>query len=570
MNDSIFATFKKTVSILSTSQKRSTRIQVLYSLVYAFLELISVAVLIPLISQLNHSASPGLFNLQFPELENHLLLLILLIAITFLLKNVAIMVITSKQAHFTSDISTELSLLLFNNFYKQSWLNYIQVNTEDYIRKIKEVPSDFAHHVLHNFIRIITDILTGLVLITFLSLAEIRTLFVLVGMVLPVWVIYLIFKKTVIQNINKSFREITPITSAVLAQSVESFMEARLYGKENYFLNKYAMLRKTSSDYLAKLKAASYAPALFFEVAGIIIILGLLYYATLFPDKSTFLQLIALVTIAVYKIFPILNRMLNGVVQVMAYRYTVKELQFALEAKKEEHASHQVVFNEEIVLNNISFSYPSKSSHFKLKNINLEINKGDFIVITGPSGSGKTTLLNILAGLLDGYSGEIKIDTKSILPEKHSWNSHLGFVSQTPVILHDSIKKNIAFGTNEEEINNALVSTAAKAAIIFDFISELPNGFKTQLGENGLTISGGQRQCIALARALYHQPKVLLLDEPTNQLDEFNKKKLLQSLKNCQSNGLTILLATHDLIALGYCNKHVALRNGSVESTTPH
>jgi ABC-type bacteriocin/lantibiotic exporter with double-glycine peptidase domain len=571
VKDSIFSTFKRTFSVLNDSQLRSSRVQVIYSIVYALLELVSVAILIPLIAQLSPSDSRSLdfLSIQFPEAENYFLLLIVAIASIFLIKNGAIMVIASKQAHFISNISTELSLLLFNRFYKQSWLNYISVNTEDYIRKIKEVPSDFAHHVLHNFIKIITDVFTGIIIIAFLSFTEIRIIFVLVGMLLPVWIIYLIFKQTVILNINKSFREITPVTSSILAQSVESFTETRLYGKENYFLKKYSTLRRTSSDYLAKLKAASHVPSLFFEVAGVIVILGLLYYTIQTGEGSSGLQLIALVTIAVYKIFPILNRVLNGIVQVMAYRYTVKELELALDANEEKVSKVEISFNSQIVFKNISFAYPDKASLFELKGIRLEIQKGDFIVITGPSGSGKTTLLNVMAGLLEGYSGEMSVDDITILPGKHSWNCQLSLVPQTPVILQDTIRHNIAFGADEKEIDDGLVSAAAKDAVIYDFINELPLGFNTMLGENGLTISGGQRQCIALARALYNKPQLLLLDEPTNQLDEVNKKNLLQSLKNSQSKGLTIILVTHDLIALNYCSKHIELRNGTIENTTP-
>lgn len=554
--------------MLNASQLRGSRIQVLYSVVYAFLELVSVAVLIPLIAPLSDSNTITFLNIQIPGVENHFLPLIIAIAAIFLLKNIVILIIASRQAHFISNISTELSLLLFNRFYKQSWLNYISINTEDYIRKIKEVPSDFAHHVLHNYIKIVTDILSGILIITFLSFTDIRTIFVLVGMLFPVWIIYLIFKRTVILNINKSFRDITPVTSSVLAQSVESFLETRLYGKKNYFLKKYSHLRKTSSDYLAKLKAASYFPSLFFEVAGVIIILGLLYYTVQKGKGNSGAQLIALVTIAVYKILPTLNRVLNGVVQVMAFRYTIKELELSLVDNEDEVPKDQIVFDNQIILDSLSFAYPDKASHFELKDIHLEIKKGDFVVITGPSGSGKTTLLNVLAGLLEDFSGEIKIDRRTILPAKHSWDYQLGLVPQTPVILQDTIRHNIAFGTDEEGIDDPLVTAVAKDATIYDFIKDLPLGFNTMLGENGLTISGGQRQCVALARALYNRPKVLLLDEPTNQLDEVSKKKLLQSLKNRQSKGLTIILVTHDLIALGYCNKHVELRNGTVEKIT--
>jgi ABC-type bacteriocin/lantibiotic exporter with double-glycine peptidase domain len=570
VKDSVFSTFKRAFSILSVSQLQRTRIQFFYSFVQAFFELVSVAVLIPLIAQLSKPGlnSISLFNIHMATGGDHLLLLIIIIIAVFLLKNIVLMITASRQAHFVSAISTEISLLLFSRFYKQSWLNYVSSNTEDYIRKIKEIPSDFAHHVLHNLIRILTDILTGVILITFLSLTDFRTILVLLGMLLPVWIIYLIFKRTVIQNFNKSFRDITPVTSSVLAQSVESFMEAKLYGKEDFFLTKYSWLRRTSSDYLAKLKTASYFPSLLFEFAGVVIILGLLYYATQIGGGNAALQLIALVTIAVYKIFPVLNRVLNGVVQVMAYRYTIKELELSLAANKAEKSKRQIAFNNKIILDHISFTYPDKTNYFELKDIHLEINKGDFVVITGPSGSGKSTLLHVIAGLLEGYSGQIKIDEHVYLASTHSWNGQLSIVPQIPVLLQDTIRQNIAFGINEELIDDQLLTETAKDATIYEFIKNSSLEFNTLLGENGLTISGGQRQCIALARALYNKPRVLLLDEPTNQLDGASKINLLQSLKNLQAKGLTIVLISHDLVTLTYSNKHVEIKNGTVEKIT--
>lgn len=565
MSDSIYTLLEKIPRILSRDQLRKTKIQLLSSLALAPLELISVAALLPLITQMGSLEDHTWVTQRIENLTGEFSLptLLLAIAVIFIIKNIAIGIINSRQAQFISDISTDLSVELFRATYGKSWQDYINTSTEDRIRKIKEVPSDFAHHVIHNLIKAAHDLIVSAVVIAFLTLADIKILFAILIIFLPVYLIYVFFKRTIVAEIDKSFRSLTPLTSAVLATGLESFAEAKLYGVQNYFIKKYAQLRKTSSDYLAKLKAAALVPPLFFELAGVLVILGLVFYVEQTDNRGRGIEFIGLTAIAVYKILPALNRILNGLVQIMAFRYTVDELALNRSETIVSTESTALNFKEKITLKNISLSYDVSTGPFELSDINLEIQKGDFVVITGPSGSGKTTLLNLLVGLLENYKGEIIIDN---MPRSKSnlmkWQSLIGMVPQMPVILHDSIQNNIAFGRELDEIDTKRMEDAATKATLLEFISRLPNGFQTLLGENGLSISGGQRQRLALARALYTQPQVLFLDEPTNQLDAESKQELLRSLKACHNGGMTIILISHDLMALDYCTQHFKIFNG--------
>ena len=189
--------------------------------------------------------------------------------------------------------------------------------------------------------------------------------------------------------------------------------------------------------------------------------------------------------------------------------------------------------------------------------MSFKINKGEFVLLQGPSGSGKTTLLNILTGLIDTYDGEIKVDGKTLDKENIcAWQKLLGIVTQQTIILDESLLKNIVFGEDEQSVNHTRLDQAIKLSCLGNFIQSFPDGIKTELGEHGHKISGGQAQRIGLARALYREPSILFLDEFTNQLDATVKEQILSLLKG---NQITIVASSHDAALLNYADKVVQL-----------
>jgi ABC-type multidrug transport system fused ATPase/permease subunit len=197
-----------------------------------------------------------------------------------------------------------------------------------------------------------------------------------------------------------------------------------------------------------------------------------------------------------------------------------------------------------------------------LNDLSLTIKKNDFVILRGPSGAGKTTLIHLLAGLIEKYEGEVLIDGIVLSPENlRAWQAKIGMVSQAPVILQDTVLANITFGEDESSTDPDRVELAIRLAGIKEFIETLPLKLLTPIGENGLTLSGGQRQRLALARALYRNPEIVLLDEVTNQLDEENKLNILKNLRELTLTGKTIILASHDPVALDFATQVFTLKS---------
>jgi ABC-type bacteriocin/lantibiotic exporter with double-glycine peptidase domain len=178
-----------------------------------------------------------------------------------------------------------------------------------------------------------------------------------------------------------------------------------------------------------------------------------------------------------------------------------------------------------------------------LNKINLSIKKNSTNCIIGESGSGKSTLLDILMGLLDPNEGKILVDDKVVNLNNSNWQNKIGFVSQNIYITNNTLRENIAFGYDENEIDDKKITSCLEICNLSEFAKNLKNGLNTKLSDLGTNISGGQKQRLGIARALYSNPEILVLDEPTNNLDEKNEQLIINNLLNLEE--ITLIITTH-------------------------
>jgi len=173
----------------------------------------------------------------------------------------------------------------------------------------------------------------------------------------------------------------------------------------------------------------------------------------------------------------------------------------------------------------------------------------------GQTGCGKTTIIDIILGLLDPQKGTLEIDEQIITEQKkRSWQRSIGYVPQQIFLSDNTIEANIAFGVEPKEINHDLVKKVSKIANLYEFIEgELPDQYKTNVGDHGIKLSGGQRQRIGIARALYHNPEVLIFDEATSALDNETEKVVMDAIYKLRKD-LTIILIAHRLNTLKNCD----------------
>jgi len=202
-----------------------------------------------------------------------------------------------------------------------------------------------------------------------------------------------------------------------------------------------------------------------------------------------------------------------------------------------------------------------------LNNINLIIRNNSTVGIVGESGSGKTTFIDLIIGILKPTNGKILIDDENIYEKNRLWQNNIGYIPQFIYLTDDTIRRNIAFGIKDEEIDEVKIKSAILTSQMGRFIEDLTLKENTKVGELGVTLSGGQRQRIGIARALYNNPNLLVMDEATNALDEETEKEIMNSIYLMKGKK-TILMSSHKKSILERCDKIFKFENGMITSLT--
>ena len=222
-------------------------------------------------------------------------------------------------------------------------------------------------------------------------------------------------------------------------------------------------------------------------------------------------------------------------------------------------------FEARIEVDNVSFSYPGKR-HPAIKDLTLDIPIGASIAIVGPSGAGKTTIVDILLGVLTPDEGRVVISGEPPLFAVAKWPGALAYVPQDVVIANGSIRENIALGYPSEAATDDLVMSALKIACLDEFVAELPNGVDTPVGERGAKMSGGQRQRLGIARALFTKPHLLVLDEATSSLDGETEESITTAIHALRGS-TTVVMIAHRLSTVRHADIVVYMSKGKIVAT---
>ena len=353
-----------------------------------------------------------------------------------------------------------------------------------------------------------------------------------------------------------------------LQQVFSGIREVKLFNLERYnlkifnkiheiFFNNYA-IQQNYRDVLRP----------FFEFFFIIFVLFLIFFSLLLKKNSTELILfLTLLSVCAIRLLPITSRLIYNIQTIKFKSHSIelliKSFKLNMENKitnsKKENINY--AFQDSIIFENVYFNYPESKNEL-LNNINIVIRKKDHIGIIGESGAGKSTFIDLFCGLLRPSSGIIKIDGKDLNQNILSWQKLIGYVPQNIHLIDDTIISNIAYGIEEEKIDIKFLDNIINMSNLRGFVSELPEGLLTIVGERGVKLSGGQKQRIGIARALYKKPDILILDEGTNALDVENEKEIIQSLQNFSEK--TLIFVSHRPEILKNCNKIFFLDKGTL------
>ena len=279
---------------------------------------------------------------------------------------------------------------------------------------------------------------------------------------------------------------------------------------------------------------------------------------------SEIIPILALFSVAAFRLLPSTGRMVTSFQQLKFNRPSLDLINEEFKRKiliNKDKLNNQN-FKNRINFDNVSYSY-SGSKIRVLEDINLQIQKGEYIGFVGPSGSGKTTLIDLLLGFFDTNRGKITIDEKIINIDKYNWQRQIGYVPQNIYIGDETLKSNIALGVEENLVNHENLKRSIEDAQLNELVANLPEGLETKLGERGARLSGGQKQRIGIARALYKNPEILVLDEATSALDIETEKQVMKSIYSLQKKK-TVLIISHRLSTVKECDRIYVLEKGKI------
>jgi ABC-type multidrug transport system fused ATPase/permease subunit len=383
--------------------------------------------------------------------------------------------------------------------------------------------------------------------------------------------VYILIRRKLLENGQLSTEANAQIYKSA-NEALGAVKELKLLGKESAFVERFSQSSKLNAHYKTVGFTLSTLPRYAIEslaFGGMLLIL--LYLIGLKKDISHALPLIALYSFAGYRLLPAVQQIFHNFSTI---RYNFSAFS-TLKSDLDKHplSSHHLGFSEvdepmpfidKIEISNLRFSY-AEGEPSVFDSLSLTIQRNACVGFVGLTGAGKSTLIDIILGLLEPGSGGVFVDGQKVTQASiRSWQRNVGYVPQQIYLVDDTIEKNIAFGCAQESIDMPLVEDAARTANLHEYVTqELPNGYKTIVGERGVRLSGGQRQRIGIARSLYHKPKVLVLDEATSALDGITERVIIEAIQ-ALSHKITIIMVAHRLTTVKDCDVIYLLDRGKV------
>ena len=345
--------------------------------------------------------------------------------------------------------------------------------------------------------------------------------------------------------------------------------EIKIGNHEDVCIKRFSKPAKIYAKQQITAEVISTLPRFMFEaIAFGGLMLVILYLMSNKGNFSNSIPIVTLYAFAGYRLMPALQFIYRAVSQI---RFAEASLNFLyndlIKLKKLNSSSKNfniIKFENDIQLKNIIFKYPN-SDNLVLKKLSLKILAKNAVALVGKTGSGKTTIVDLIMGILNPLNGTLEVDGNIIDSNNcKSWQKIIGYVPQQIYLANDTIEANIAFGIDVDKINSLEIERSAKIANLHEFVTnQLPEGYKTFVGERGVRLSGGQRQRIGIARALYHNPKVLIMDEATSALDGLTEKAIMQTI-NVLRNDITIIIIAHRLSTVRECDQIYLVDDGKI------
>ena len=492
-----------------------------------------------------------------------------LLLLVFLIRAVMAIFIHRVILNFALGLSRDLRTTLMTGYLALPYERHASRNSSEYVYNVT-LADQFAISTVQALLRLASESLVTLMAVALLAFYDLLALSVLVGLLGTLIILYDRIFRPHLGRLGAQAN----IHSAKVVQSINeglgTLKELRILGREQYFVD---ALHRHASEYSKAIVTSSVigtAPRYLLEtvMVGFVVLLFVLVSAT-GMSRMELLPLLGTFGVAAIRLAPAANQIIGSITRLRIGRHGVGLLHSDLQEMKinrEQFAGDDakiITPFKSIAFRKVDFRYEN-SAGVGLHDLSFSIAAGEAIGIVGPSGAGKTTLVDLILGLLTKSDGEILINGQ-VATEAHfvKWRSQVAYLPQEVFMLDDTLRKNIAFGVVDEDIDETKLKSVVNMARLAPLVQSLQHGVDTKIGERGIRLSGGQRQRIALARALYHDRSVLVLDEATSALDRETEKVIVSEIAQLKPR-VTLVVIAHRLSTLENCDRIIRLEGGRV------
>lgn len=571
--------FKKIKYILDSEQKIKLVILLIVILVGALFELLGVSAIMPLISVATNPESVSnkwylvLISEMFGIYEAKQLIVFLAFAlvIVYIGKNAYISMMYSLQYRFIFNNQRRLAVKMMNAYMHQSYLFHVSRNVAELQRNVTDDVNGFYTVVL-NAMQFIAEASVCVVLAVFLMRIDVMTTLVVAALVFVFAILVgVVFKKTLVKK-GKENRSVSIRLTKWVLQAFSGIKEIKVMNKEEFFLKNYECTYRRFTVLQRQQLMLAFIPRPVMEtvcISGLLITMAVKVYA-FDANLTEFIPALSAFAVAAFRMLPSFNR-ISGYMSTMMFNKPAIDVLYddlteierlSQKATDRDEKALPLEIRSGIHVKNVSFCYPNAEKRV-LENLDLEIANNTSVALIGASGAGKSTLADVILGVLEPERGSILVDGKDIRENMDAWHASIGYIPQAIYLMDDTIRANIAFGVERDEIDETMLQSAVREAQLEEFVKSLPKGLDTVIGDRGVKLSGGQRQRIGIARALYADPQVLVLDEATSALDNDTEKEVMNAIDSLHGTRTLIVIA-HRLTTIKKCDKIYEVGNGGV------
>ena len=486
-------------------------------------------------------------------------------------KNIVVLLTVYVQTRFVWRSSATVAAELFHGYLLMPYEFFLKRNSTHLMRNIANSVSQIFQGAVTPAIGVITETIVALsVAIVLFAVAPVPALTVSLMLVLPTAALLFAVKRT-LRSCGLAGHDLVHRNLRALNESFGAIKEIKVLGREVPIAENYGKIPFALAAVNEKYTVVQGLPRLVLEVlvvGAMVVVASIVLKGS--DSPGTLLGVLGVFAAAAFRLMPSANRIANYINVMNLANAAVWEIVDDLAAIRTARATRPtaavpVRLTRQLSLDGVSFAYESSPLPV-LRDVTIDIPAGHSVAFVGPSGAGKTTLVNLLLGLLKPTAGRIAVDGEVIDTNAPGWRNCVGFVPQDPFLLDDTVRRNIALGVPDAEIDDDAVWSALASAQLTEFVENSPSKLDTIVGERGMRISGGQKQRISIARALYTNPSILIMDEATSSLDA-ETEALISSAIDKLRGDKTLIIVAHRLSTVKNCDRIFWMKDGRISDS---